>query len=483
MAKFPIYTTERSLPGVGPAAYGRLDADTGAGAVARAVGQAGGALADVGMTIFRAQGEAELTEKMAEAAQRVSEMHLRFEQNLDETTYQQDFDQTFGEIENMEFKNGWARRQWNLRLPMMRQRQQELAKEAYHKRIRWKWDQAYTNEKAKAIETGNLRNFNVLLQSGHQYGFFTQDFVESERRDAKRLMQVRALEVQATTNPDAILSFQNYEKMHEENGRITPEDYQHLISFARAQKARTETDQEEAGRKVIAAIWSGQLTDPEEITRMLDAGTINLATAKFARTELIEGHPEVSDWLVLSRVRDAVLKMRASGANDIARQEALTTFYENAKRLSKADATAMHNRIYEDFEALLTDAQTTSEKIIDEIVRDKAELTGLFTDDRNQILGAAKGKMLLDRALQDAARSGKPLQGRDLILTSIDIATSIRAEVDAAEKMKTQFARPQPEEFVERKQLTLDVALEYLRRANGDREKAKRMAQADGYTE
>lgn len=271
MAEFPIRTTERSLPGVSGGVRGNLDFDTGGQYTARAVSQAGGVLQDVGSAIFRQQGEAELIEKMAANQEKLREMYLRFDKNTDESTYQDDFEQTWSELEQTEVKNGWARQRYQQAMPNLRTRQQALVDEAVKKRVESNWNFAYTHKKQQAIESNNLGIIEPLLQSGKDSGFFTQDFVDEERRIVRRLGQRRELAALAANEPDAILELDTWDKMHGKYPWLIPEDHRYVIGLAEAAKGRQKRDRGQWWNSVLEdTLGKARTMNPDEFRSQLE---------------------------------------------------------------------------------------------------------------------------------------------------------------------------------------------------------------------
>ena len=253
MAKFPITTARGSLPGE-TAKTRYYDTDTAGEAVGRALGSLGESAFDVGMTVYKMQGESELTRIMAEDQDEIQRMLLRFEESTDESTYQSDFEQTYSGIRAKEVKNGWARRQHDLSVTRMRPQIQKVVDQAYLNRVDSNFSAAMANEKVKAINSGNGAIFQKMLSDRVAAGRMTTDQMDMEMQDFRHGSQRRALEALASNDPDAVLDdYTTWDDMKKQYPDMEPSEFSYIRGLAQAQKA--------ANRNRKSARWDGILED------------------------------------------------------------------------------------------------------------------------------------------------------------------------------------------------------------------------------
>src|SRR5512146_2092529 len=279
MAKFPIYETQRSVPGEIAAVPGHLDFDTGAGAVWEQVGRAGGAVAQIGVDIFREQGEAELVEKLAEAKEKIRQMSLRFDTNTDETTYQQDFDETWGDIEQMEVKNGWARRQLSRTFPGLKTQVQAGVDGAVKARIDEKYKYAAAHLQAEAESTGNTLPLEAFYQNAVQSGRMTQEQMDLNLDKARREGTQQRMAALASSDPDRVLGWKDAGAMQQEFPSAIPTDYAWIYGLAQGAKAHRAVQMDGQQQESLRGLWTlvgDDKTTPEQVYRAITALPDNL---------------------------------------------------------------------------------------------------------------------------------------------------------------------------------------------------------------
>ncbi len=105
---FEIQRARGSLPGRGSGVTFDANLDTGAGQVAAAVGEAGGAVAGLAVTLNRLQAENQLSEAKRQTQEVLNQLALDFDSDPDSSTYQQRFNDAMGKIQGFAPKNKLA---------------------------------------------------------------------------------------------------------------------------------------------------------------------------------------------------------------------------------------------------------------------------------------------------------------------------------------------------------------------------------------
>ena len=168
--RFPIYRTEKTLPGVGPNVTGRVNFDTGAGQMAAAIGRMGEAMFQVGGQMWQVQADQQYSEATAELRRKQNELQARIEANPDEDTYQEEMTRTLDEMENipesLHLKNGLAARKFGLYLEVAKPEIEKYVATKTKQRIDDKWWGTYYDRMAEAERTGNISAFESLGRSG-----------------------------------------------------------------------------------------------------------------------------------------------------------------------------------------------------------------------------------------------------------------------------------------------------------------------------
>jgi len=221
---FQIIESNRSLPSQGPNVHGNVSTDTGAGMTARAYGGLGTGLANLGEGLFIAQGQAELTQKMAEAKEKISKMYLDLEKETDPERYDQVFQETWSEIEGSEVKNGWASREWKLRLPDLKARQEEVIGLAKREQVRENHTIALANAEAEATRTGNMKVYETLLQKQVAEKWISEDAAELKRNEVRHKSSQQAMSSFAYQSPESVLAWKSAEDMQKVYKYALPTD-------------------------------------------------------------------------------------------------------------------------------------------------------------------------------------------------------------------------------------------------------------------
>jgi len=220
MADFQIIESQRSLPGTSTGVHGRPTTETGQGEVYRAMGNFGAALGDLGVKLYKVQGEAELTQKMFEANETFQKLHKDILTETDPEKYEQMFDEAWQKVESAEVKNGYARQRYQSALPALQKSQMSAMLSAYEGRIRENHEMAVSFAEAQAIRSGNTNALEKLLKSQVDMGYMTRDeaglritIVNDKVKQKLHMNSQQELSAFAYENPETVLSWKNADDM------------------------------------------------------------------------------------------------------------------------------------------------------------------------------------------------------------------------------------------------------------------------------
>jgi len=254
-----------------------------------------------------------------------------------------------------------------------------------------------------------------------------------------------------------------------------------LSTFARTQEGKERRaaaiEADTLRNHLFADAMADQLDDPTQIDAALRSGVVSPAEAKQLQELVKKGPPEQSDLTAISEVREAILDYQTGAKTQTEAQEVIRS---NTGKLSAEDAKAMTNRLYGEVESELVYWQREANKNIEDSIYPR-DYFGQQERKEPYVTIASEVKLRLDKAVEDARKAGQPLSGRDIVIKARDLVSQARVDIHKYEE------RIEAEGFGAgirtRKVLDIATAVEYLRRAGGDREKAKKMAAEDGYEE
>ena len=217
--------------------------DTGADMTARAYGKLGVGIADLGMGIFVAQGQAELTQKMADAKEKVSQMYVKLETTTDPDEYDQIFQETWSQIESAEVKNGWAAQKYRQSVIAMKPVEQDALRIEKIKRIRSNHDDALAWAEAQYVRTGSeasRKSFEAMLSKQRQEGWKTQyeentflTIAEDKRKVKAHSDEQQNMSAFTYNNPEVVLSWKTAEDMQKVFPDALPTDLTWIQGIAK----------------------------------------------------------------------------------------------------------------------------------------------------------------------------------------------------------------------------------------------------------
>jgi len=218
---------------------------------------------------------------------------------------------------------------------------------------------------------------------------------------------------------------------------LTPE--QVLSVQAVAQRTISKRDQElsrlqdEAGRNMLVSLWRGELTKLEDVTDALDKNLITVSMAESLRKVMLtprEGTP-AEKLAAESEVRDIIESYRIG---EITKQQALEGLYHYADILGATKGSSLLDVLYEAPDKLLAEMTREAKSLMEEYIRTRDPLSGMFRDDKVEIMATAEARLLLDIAIEEAKKKGKPLGRRDTLIRAMEVGQQMRTKTEKATK-------------------------------------------------
>ncbi len=191
-----------------------------------------------------------------------------------------------------------------------------------------------------------------------------------------------------------------------------------LAAESRIEAAQLVELQKETGRQRLADFWDNKLTDPQVITDDLRDNRISLENAKYLRDAMLNPKPPKTDLLAYAEVLRAKTDV-GRGAKTV--NQALDVVYKNTERLDPATGKSLVNDIFGEHDKHDADMEKEGRDLMEELIREKDPVSGMFTDNAREIIGTAEALIELDASIKRAAEAGKPLTGKELLIESIRI--------------------------------------------------------------
>lgn len=436
MARFPIQSTERTLPGQSSSVY----VNTGGEAIGQAIQGLGAAGERLGQILYRKQGETELAEALSQDRADIDQMLLDFQKNPDETTYGEKFDKVWGGIENRELKNGWARRQRALRLPQLREANSAVVAAAVWKRADDKAKMAVANTAAEAEKTGNTRLLEIQLDNMVRNGGMYQEERDEILRETRHKAAVNQALVEAWDDPEAFISrYSTAEEFLAKDSNLRPEDVSHVIGAAQHAKSAQQARRNEIQIESEQRLWEISL-DPNTTTQDFVAAIDNLPPELYSpadkdsmlkngisRMRLIAaGNPDP----LQTRQDYNAFKELLFGVVDGTTKEADIRGAVNAGQITIGDYTMLTNVLAgkTDVSAQaynLSNVLRQMDRLIDD--SDAFYLRGNLGE-----TAKIKGHRMIEDSMRAAEEKGKPLQGWNLMEEMLRVERELEGEAYGA---------------------------------------------------
>lgn len=213
---------------------------------------------------------------------------------------------------------------------------------------------------------------------------------------------------------------------------VTTELLRKLQAQETAQRRRDtekhELLQEQTSRQMLTGFWDGTLTEPQLVTDALRNNLLSATDAKYLRNAMMNPEPPKTKLKALAEVNRAITDF---GRGAISRDSALSVVYKNVSNLDPTTGKSKVNEIFTEQNRNNASMLNIGRGLMEELIRDKDPLSGMFTDDEKQIIATAEAELLLDAAIEDAVRLKKPLNRKDLLIEAINIGRRKKREIEA----------------------------------------------------
>ena len=406
---FTIYRSRRTVSGQAPGARANIDVRTGGQRVAQAVSGLGGAVADLGLRWDIMEASTQLNEAKMFSRQEHNRLMLELP-GLEPPEHAKAYEESIKVQQGFTPKNKRAASAYE-------QLMNDFAPQ-------WELD---VKNATKAKLKDNKRAVGFVLQQGAiQDGQFKDYFTHLE--EGKRLGVYDAEEVvkykQATID-----SNKRYVETQEAIAKREAAENLKLL-------------QDKTNRQMLADLWDGKLKDPQKITDAVRVGLLTDIDGKYLRNALMSTEPPTLNLQSLAVVKQAIEEI---GTNTKTKQQALSVLYAHLDSIDPTTGKTLVNEIYSAQDKNKSEMKRESRALMEELVRDRDKFTGMFTDDERQILAAAEAYLMLDAEIEKAAKEGKPLIRRDIMIKAIQIGRQMKKKIKAEkEKGTPPLFEPQP---------------------------------------
>jgi hypothetical protein len=248
----------------------------------------------------------------------------------------------------------------------------------------------------EAVETGRMDEYLIHLAKGTKLGYYSKE-------EAVKLRQ-----------------------------KTLDDREQYVAKRKREAAAAKKLAQEKTNATMLADFWDGKITSVQTIEDAVRNELISAANGKYLRDAFLNPDPPKHILTAEAQVLQAIEDI---GTNAGDKQDALDTLTANVQNLDPEKASSLLKSIFSAKDKNISEMMRESRDLMEELVRDRDELTGLFTDDERQILGAAEAYLMLDAEVQKAAGEKKPLSRRDVMIKAISIGRQMKKKIKAEEEV------------------------------------------------
>ncbi|MBD3426601.1 MAG: hypothetical protein GF409_05165 [Candidatus Omnitrophica bacterium] len=394
-----IYRTQKTLPGTtgGVRITDRSIADTGGVQLAQSIAGFGRELSGLGIKLDMIEADTQFTKSKTAAREELNRRVMSLK-DKDPSEYIDEYQKFLADVGTMMPENPRGAKAYQNWLTSI---------QPYWQKHFFDLKVAKTNDNYRAagyvsrqdyIETGNPEYF-AHLAKGVKLGAY----------DAEQA---------AIFRQNAIDARQRYTEAREVK---TKRDEAEQLKLAR----------EETNRKLLTDFWNGKLDNPQVVTDALEDGLITDTDAKYLRNAMMSEDPPELKLPALANVKRAI---ESIGTNAISRDDALSVLYANMDSLDATTGKSLLNEIFAAQDKNKSEMKREARSLMEELIRDKDQYTGLFTDDERQILASAEAYLMLDEAIEKAATEGKPLERREVLIKAIEIGKQMKKKIDAEEE-------------------------------------------------
>jgi len=190
----------------------------------------------------------------------------------------------------------------------------------------------------------------------------------------------------------------------------------------------------ENSRQLIADYWDGKLNDPQVVSDALRNNLIDGTTAKYLYNGLTKSNPDKLDFIAYREVKESINDV---GLGTKTVDEAYKVLMKNSLKLDKTTGKSLAAEIISEHNKADEEMKREARSLMEELIREKDPLSGMFKDDKLQILATAEAVLTLDKELEKAAEQGKPLERRDILIKAMEVGKMIIKRERLDEKQPT----------------------------------------------
>lgn len=394
-----IYRSRRTISGQSSSVRADYDFRTGGQAIGKAISGAGSVLMSLGEKWDLQEADTQFTQAKAQAR----EEHNRFLislQELEPDDYAKAYSESVKRRQVFGPKNKRAARVYSNWLTDLKPFWTKDKNDYMKAKLNDNGRAAGFMLRQEAIETGKTDEYFIHLAKGTKLGYYAKE-------EAAKLKQ------------NTIDAHRRY--IETEEARIKREKAEQLKLI-----------QEETARQMLADLWDGKLKDPQKITDTVRNGFLTDTNGKYLREALLNPEPAKLRLKSLAEVKQAIEEI---GTNTKTKQEALSLLYSKLADIDPATGKSLVNEIFSAQDKNKSEIKRESRTLMEELIRDRDKFTGLFTDDERQILASAEAYLMLDTAIEEAAKTGKPLERREIMIKAIGIGRQMKKKIKSEETL------------------------------------------------
>lgn len=238
---------------------------------------------------------------------------------------------------------------------------------------------------------------------------------------------VDAFQIQLAIDIDPEASFGLIDKAKEfdeaEKNALRSQARSAIARREREEKVRLQEAREDTMKTLLANVWDNKLKDPNVVTRLMEAGYLDVADAKHLRETMLNPDPPKTTneaYIAMMYAKDGI----AQGTET--RESALKQAIEWSSQLSPTDGKAFIDDIFGEHDTMNAFWNRESQAYMEKQILEVATMSGILYGSGEQQAMSAKALLAFDTAKKEAAAKGDPLTGRDLLLKAHEVMLPFR---------------------------------------------------------
>ena len=287
------------------------------------------------------------------------------------------------------------------------------------------------------------KELNDLVDAYRPYLTTTEE--QAYRADVDRSVEAFHIQVAIDGDPESAFDLIDSAKTLDEGEKNTLRSQvrSSIARNEREEKVRLQEARHDTMRTLLANYWDGNLTDPNIVTQFMKAGYLDVTDAKFLHEAMLNPDPPKTKLTAEAAVRQAIEDI---GTNIGTKEGAMSVLYQNVQNIDPVKGSSLLNSIFAAHDKNIAEIQKESRITMEELIRDKDKLSGLFTDDERQILANSEAYLMLDEDIRKAAQEGKPLSRRDTLIRATEIGRQMKKKLKAEEEanIEPSFSPDEP---------------------------------------